>query len=321
MAKTFESSGIIRRHEHHNRRQTRCDADHPGSSVLARRAARLAAVCRRLSPLGCMVFGFVAALFIANPRDHTLARSAGDAQQIAAQQQQASTSSRPSSHRDLDALALQLGALAGAGHAAQCARPASDRGRQARRRRIRLSAKRRRWAAPEDPSAARIALNFDLARQYRRDCATSSSHEETQLERPRESPARPQARQCAGAERLSGGERLHRFGFGSRADPINGSGRASSRASISTRRRAADITAVAERRRHVWNGERPGYGNVDRSRPRQRLHDALRAQSARTWLQRRRARARRRGHRQGRLDRACDRAALPLRGLAATVAP
>jgi len=74
-----------------------------------RARAKVAAVCGTCA-LGFMVFGFAAALIFANPRDHTLGAVKTMHEAIAAQQNTIDTL-ETASRRDLDALAIQLGAL------------------------------------------------------------------------------------------------------------------------------------------------------------------------------------------------------------------
>src|SRR5215475_7984230 len=60
--------------------------------------------------LGCMIIGFAAALIFANPRDTTLREVRSLYGEIAAQRKSVD-GLETASHRDLDALALQLGSL------------------------------------------------------------------------------------------------------------------------------------------------------------------------------------------------------------------
>ena len=103
-------------------------------------------------------------------------------------------------------------------------------------------------------------------------------------------------------------------GFGSRTDPINGFGEYHTGIDFDAPA-GTSITAVADGV-VTFNGERPGYGNVveiDHGNGYMTRY----AHNSKNMAQRRPARARRRRHRQGRLDRPRHRPALPFRGLAA----
>jgi len=221
-----------------------------------RARAKVAAVCGACA-LGFMVFGFAAALIFANPRDHTLGAVKTMHEAIAAQQNTIDNL-ETASRRDLDALAIQLGAL------------------QAQATRLNALGQRLTkigklddgefafdeapaMGGPEDPSAVSHALNFDLAGNI----ATLRARfidEETQLsvleklllDRKLDNALLPSGYPVASGYIGSG--------FGSRADPINGFGEYHSGIDFDAPP-GTPITAVADGV-ITFNGDRPGYGNV-----------------------------------------------------------
>lgn len=201
--------------------------------------------------------GFGAALLIVSPREHTLRDVDALRAQIVAQKQGVDRL-ETSSHRDLDALALQLGEL------------------QAQA--LRLNALGQRLAqvgklddgefnfsaapamgGPEDPSARPHPLNFDLSGNIAQ-MRNQFDYEETQLtvledlllDRNVDRALVP-----SGYPVVTG---YIGSGFGERSDPINGEAAhhlgLDFDAPLGT-----DIRAVADGV-VTWNGERSGYGNV-----------------------------------------------------------
>jgi murein DD-endopeptidase MepM/ murein hydrolase activator NlpD len=215
--------------------------------------ACLAAVCI-LSFGGA---GFVVALLLANPRDRALDGVEALRAQIATQQkdiEQLETSSQ----RSLDALAVQLGELQ-----AQTVRLNALGQRLAQAGKLDDGefdfTKPPAMGGPEDPQAAPHTLNFDLAGQIA-GLRSELDGEETQLtvleelllDRRVDSALLPRGYPVTSGYIGSG--------YGERSDPINGAVEHHTGldfdAPIGT-----DIKAVAEGV-VIWNGERPGYGNV-----------------------------------------------------------
>jgi len=215
--------------------------------------ACLAAVCI-LSFGGA---GFVAALLVANPRDRALDDVETLRAQIATQQRNIEKL-EASSQRNLDALAVQLGELQ-----AQTVRLNALGQRLAQAGKLDDGefdfSKPPAMGGPEDPQAAPHTLNFDLAGQIA-SLRDELSGEETQLtvleelllDRRVDSALLPRGYPVTSGYIGSG--------YGERSDPITGEVELHTGldfdAPIGT-----DIKAVAEGV-VIWNGERPGYGNV-----------------------------------------------------------
>jgi len=202
-------------------------------------------------------FGFGTALLLASPRDHTLRDVDALRVQIATQRQDVNRLEN-SSHRDLDALALQLGEL------------------QAQA--LRLNALGQRLAqvgklndgefnfnaapamgGPEDPAAKSHPLNFDLSGNIAQ-MRNQFNYEETQLtvledllldrnvDRALVPSGYPVATGYIGS------------GFGERTDPINGEAEYHLGLDFDAPA-GTDVRAVADGV-VTWNSERTGYGNV-----------------------------------------------------------
>ena len=201
--------------------------------------------------------GFAAALLLASPRESTLSDVNNLRAQIA-QQKQGVSQLENASHRDLDALALQLGQL------------------QAQA--LRLNALGQRLAqvgklddgefdfnsvpamgGAEDPNASAHALNFDLAGniaqlrgQFDREETQLTVLEDMLLDRKVDNSLLP-----SGYPVVAG---YIGSGFGARTDPINGE--AEQHLGLDFDAPAGtEIKAVADGV-VSWNGERAGYGNV-----------------------------------------------------------
>jgi murein DD-endopeptidase MepM/ murein hydrolase activator NlpD len=207
--------------------------------------------------LGCAAIGFAGALVFANPSNTALADVAALRDTITAQNTtiaQLETASR----RDVDALALQLGAL------------------QAQATRLNALGQRLTqigklddgefdfseapaMGGPEDPASVSHALNFDLAGNIAT-LRTRLADEETQLsvlerlllDRKLDNSLLPRGYPVANGYIGSG--------FGERTDPINGFGEYHTGIDIDAPA-GTSITAVADGV-VSFNGQRPGYGNV-----------------------------------------------------------
>src|SRR5580765_4946927 len=202
-----------------------------------------------------MTMGFAAALIFANPRDHALGEVKTMHETIVAQQSTID-SLETASRRDLDALAIQLGAL------------------QAQATRLNALGQRLTkigklddgefafdeapaMGGPEDPAAVSHALNFDLAGNIAT-LRARFTDEETQLsvleklllDRKLDNALLPSGYPVASGYIGSG--------FGSRADPINGFGEYHTGIDFDAPP-GTPITAVADGV-VTFNGDRPGYG-------------------------------------------------------------
>jgi len=201
--------------------------------------------------------GFAAALLFASPRESTLTDVNTLREQIGAHKQ-GLRQLEASSHRDLDALALQLGQL------------------QAQA--LRLNALGQRLAkvgklddgefdfnsvpamgGAEDPTASVHPLNFDLAgniaqlrNQFDREETQLTVLEDMLLDRRVDSSLLP-----SGYPVVAG---YIGSGFGSRTDPINGEAEHHLGLDFDAPS-GTEIKAVADGV-VTWNGERAGYGNV-----------------------------------------------------------
>lgn len=207
--------------------------------------------------LGCMVIGFAAALTFANPRDTTLREVRGLYDQVVAQRASVDNL-EAASHRDLDALALQLGSL------------------QAQATRLNALGQRLTqigklddgefdfdqapaMGGPEDPSAVPHALNFDLAgniatlrERFDSEATQLGVLEKLLLDRKIDNALLPSGYPVATGYIGSG--------YGMRTDPINGFGEHHTGIDFDAPA-GSSITAVADGV-VTFDGERPGYGNV-----------------------------------------------------------
>lgn len=211
--------------------------------------------------VGCLMLfagiGSAAALLLANPRDRTLNDLHALRAQIAGQQHSVDAL-ETSSHRDMDALAVQLGQL------------------QARA--LRLDALGQRLAqvgklddsefnfsappalgGPEDPSAVPQALNAslagnidDLRSQFEREETRLGVLEDLLLDRRVDNALLPSGYPVTVGYIGSG--------FGERSDPINGHIEHHLGLDFDAPM-GSDIHAVADGV-VTWSGERSGYGNV-----------------------------------------------------------
>jgi murein DD-endopeptidase MepM/ murein hydrolase activator NlpD len=206
---------------------------------------------------GCASIGFAVALIVASPRDVAL-REVHSLHGHIAMQQKIIDNLETASHRDLDALALQLGTLQA--HA------------------TRLDALGQRltqigklddgefdfeqppaMGGPEDATAVSHPLDFDLGGSIAA-LRTRFENEETQLgvlerlllDRKLDSALLPSGYPVATGYIGSG--------FGSRTDPINGFGEYHTGIDFDAPP-GTSITAVADGV-ITFNGERPGYGKV-----------------------------------------------------------
>ena len=221
-----------------------------------RARAKIGAVCATCA-LGFVTIGFAAALIFANPRDHALGE-VKTLHKAIAEQQHTIDNLETASRRDLDALAMQLGAL------------------QAQATRLNALGQRLTkigklddgefafdqapaMGGPEDPAASPHALNFDLAGNIA-SLRARFTDEETQLgvleklllDRKLDNALLPSGYPVASGYIGSG--------YGSRTDPINGFGEYHAGIDFDAPQ-GSPITAVADGV-VTFNGDRPGYGNV-----------------------------------------------------------
>lgn len=221
-----------------------------------RARAKVSAVCGAFA-LGFVALGIAAALIFANPRDRALGEVKSLHKAIVAQQHTID-GLETASRRDLDALAIQLGAL------------------QAQATRLNALGQRLTkigklddgefafdqapaMGGPEDPGATSHALNFDLASNIAT-LRARFADEETQLgvleklllDRKLDNALLPSGYPVASGYIGSG--------FGSRTDPINGFGEYHAGIDFDAPP-GTPITAVADGV-VTFSGDRPGYGNV-----------------------------------------------------------